>query len=77
MPFDYYEFHTSFLIIQVHYCTEIPRISHGYKECSEGNIYGSECSFYCDEGYERSGDSTAKCKVDGTWSGTSSCRSKF
>ncbi|KAL3870925.1 hypothetical protein ACJMK2_038953 [Sinanodonta woodiana] len=42
---------------------------HGYMKCTGTDpIYGTNCSIECDEGFERSSNSTTECTNRGTWS---------
>ena len=49
----------------------LPLLSSGTKNCTgNGNEFNDQCTFTCDEGYERKGSSVRTCQADGTWSGT-------
>jgi len=49
-------------------CGEIPKITHGRVECTKLATFNSECSYFCEEGYELSGSLVRKCQVDSRWS---------
>lgn len=41
---------------------------NGKSSCTDGDRYGSVCSYQCDEGYNIEGMSESQCKKDGNWS---------
>ncbi|XP_045206201.2 sushi, von Willebrand factor type A, EGF and pentraxin domain-containing protein 1-like [Mercenaria mercenaria] len=61
-------------ICTIHITVEVTRCSsphwpeEGSITCDLGDIYGSECTYTCDEGYNVSLPSTAVCGEDGSWS---------
>ncbi|KAK3602546.1 hypothetical protein CHS0354_003798 [Potamilus streckersoni] len=59
--------------VQVIRCDSAIWPIHGYSHCdSTDPIYGTTCSFHCDEGYELNGYSKTECMKDGKWTGANS-----
>ncbi|XP_060606330.1 sushi, von Willebrand factor type A, EGF and pentraxin domain-containing protein 1-like isoform X2 [Ruditapes philippinarum] len=59
---------TIYITVTVIRCTSPYWPDDGRMSCDLGNIYGSECTYTCDEGYEVSFPSTTVCEEDGSWS---------
>ncbi|XP_035265198.1 sushi repeat-containing protein SRPX2-like [Anguilla anguilla] len=56
--------------IEVKRCPVLKEPLHGYLTCSpEGNVYGSQCEYHCNRGYERRGNPITECQFDSSWSG--------
>ncbi|XP_041371080.1 sushi, von Willebrand factor type A, EGF and pentraxin domain-containing protein 1-like [Gigantopelta aegis] len=50
-------------------CNILSTPSHGSKRCnSHQNIYGTECTFVCEKGFELSGHNTSRCLSNGSYS---------
>ncbi|KAJ8398003.1 hypothetical protein AAFF_G00433500 [Aldrovandia affinis] len=57
--------------VEVRRCPDLKEPLHGYLTCTpEGNIYGADCKYHCDGGYERKGTPSTVCQLDRSWSGT-------
>ncbi|KAJ8255135.1 hypothetical protein GJAV_G00201310 [Gymnothorax javanicus] len=56
--------------IEVKRCPALKEPLHGYITCSpENNVYGTQCEYHCNKGYERSGNGITECQFDESWSG--------
>ncbi|KAJ8351189.1 hypothetical protein SKAU_G00226650 [Synaphobranchus kaupii] len=56
--------------VEVRRCPVLKEPLHGYLTCTpEGNLYGTECEYHCNRGYERRGNPTTECQFDHSWSG--------
>ncbi|XP_060604935.1 sushi-repeat-containing protein SRPX-like [Ruditapes philippinarum] len=68
---------TCYFSIRVKYftCNDPPTPINGRRVlCTDGYIYGSECTFECFDGYETIGSATATCQQNETWDNTPMCR---
>ncbi|XP_018589183.1 sushi repeat-containing protein SRPX2 isoform X2 [Scleropages formosus] len=55
--------------VEVRRCPTLPQPLHGYLTCSaDGNNYGAECEYHCEQGYERQGPRLRVCQFDRSWS---------
>ncbi|XP_053397599.1 sushi, von Willebrand factor type A, EGF and pentraxin domain-containing protein 1-like [Mercenaria mercenaria] len=59
---------TMHITVEVTQCSSPQWPEDGSITCDLGDIYGSECTYICDEGYDVSLPSTTVCDEDGTWS---------
>ncbi|XP_061090894.1 sushi repeat-containing protein SRPX2-like [Conger conger] len=56
--------------VEVRRCPELKEPLHGHLTCSpEGYIYGSQCEYHCNRGFERRGNPSTECQFDHSWSG--------
>lgn len=55
-------------------CNQLTRPDNGHNmSCSEGNFYGSRCSFTCDRGFKIDGEETLECTDEGWNYGAPKC----
>ena len=57
-----------FIFISVTKCPSLSASVNGHYVCDKGFIYGSQCSFSCNQGYILQGVSLSSCDQNGDWS---------
>ncbi|KAK3606592.1 hypothetical protein CHS0354_004438, partial [Potamilus streckersoni] len=63
------------LRVQVTRCGNAIWPQNGYRSCDSSDpIYGTQCTFDCNDGYELNGYQMTECQADGTWSGLNNQR---
>ena len=55
---------------QIIMCGPLQSPAKGSVSCTNGDVFGSECSFTCKNGYNMHGSSNRLCSVIGSWTGS-------
>ena len=58
-------------------CPAVVEPENGSANCTDDNVFGSRCSFSCNEGYQLEGRSLIKCTGEGWDFGSPICESKL
>ena len=58
-------------------CNKIIQLLNGEVSCNNKNLYNSQCTFSCNDGYRLVGNKLAVCKANKLFSSTPSCEGKF
>jgi len=58
-------------------CNKIIQLLNGEVSCNNKNLYNSQCTFSCNDGYRLVGNKLAVCKANKLFSSTPSCEEVF